>query len=1189
MKLEDIKPDSLIQGIVPEKIVKIIYVERKSADIITIYYKLDDGNPKERQLFRRDEYKYSLAIKGRHFAFDANPDDFKLTMEAQRISNAHLFDPYMAVHSSNIIPLPHQITAVYESMLPKQPLRYILADDPGAGKTIMAGLLIRELIARSDIERILIVCPGVLVEQWQDELDEKFNLKFRILSNEMNEQCRGNVFEDYNYLIARIDQLKQNEDFLAKLTLVSWDLVIVDEAHKMSASHNGADVKKTQRFRLGELLSSRTKHFLLMTATPHNGKEEDFQLFLSLLDPDRFYHMIRGSAEKIDVSDVMRRMCKEDLLKFDGTRLFPERRAITASYALSDLEKDLYEDVTYYVREEMNKAERLDKNKKGNVGFALMSLQRRLASSPEAIYTSLKSRKERLIVKQKEWEQGPSTSRYVSEVMEGYMRSTIPFDELLDLEDELTGEEFEQEADDITDRSTAAKNIGELKAEIETLKKLEEKAHQLVLSEKDRKWDELSRLLQNTPEMVGEDGKQRKLIIFTEYRATLNYLQDRISGLLGSRDEVVVIHGGVKREERRNIQEMFRNVPDVRVLIATDAAGEGVNLQNAHLMINYDLPWNPNRIEQRFGRIHRIGQTEVCYLWNLIAKDTREGDVFETLFAKLEVEREALGGKVFDVLGDLFEDKPLAELLLDAIRYGEDPKRKEELKEEVKGALDKKHIEELITRNALTRDFMDPKRLFAIRDEMEKAEARKLQPYFVRSYFLNAFSQVGGKLNPREPGRYQISNVPPVVIQRDKQLIGPDRVDRNPVVKEYERVCFDKADIDGKNKQAVLLYPGHPLMRAVTDLILEKYNGVLKQGTIFVDPMDEEVVPHVLYILDHKITEGNDDNAKLISRRFQFVKIDKDGNAKDAGFAPHLDLRAMNDEEEQIMDECCGPHWRTGEQGSIRDGYEMSWMWEDVEEHALRYANEVMVPKHLDEVGQTREELIDKTKLAVHQRLTKEIDYLTKQRIRFEKDVKEGKGGSIPSLEKTKMDISSLTTRLKMREAELDLQKDVVSKTPVVIGACIVLPAGLFANLREGMTSYYSNDPDCRSIIEEFGMQAVFAKEQSMGYETTDVSKENCGWDITSRKVDYDGVIIDERHIEVKGKGMDSPVVTVSRNEILYGLNQREKFVLAIVQVDGDVVMQPRYIHEPFTKEPAFDVVSQNFDVEELLARSKDF
>jgi SNF2 family DNA or RNA helicase len=187
----------------------------------------------------------------------------------------------------------------------------------------------------------------------------------------------------------------------------------------------------------------------------------------------------------------------------------------------------------------------------------------------------------------------------------------------------------------------------------------------------DRKWDELSKLLQNTPEMRDAEGRQRKLIIFTEHRDTLNYLAVKIRGLIGSEEAVVMIHGGVKREDRRKVQELFRNDPKARVLLATDAAGEGVNLQNANLMVNYDLPWNPNRLEQRFGRIHRIGQTEVCHLWNMVAAETREGDVFQRLFEKLEVEREALGGRVFDILGEVFEDRSLKDLLIDAIRYGD--------------------------------------------------------------------------------------------------------------------------------------------------------------------------------------------------------------------------------------------------------------------------------------------------------------------------------------------------------------------------------------------------------------------------------------------------------------------------------------------------------------------------------------
>ena len=271
---------------------------------------------------------------------DASGEEFKLALEAYRISMAHLFDPMMAIHTSNVEPLPHQISAVYEVMLPHQPLRFILADDPGAGKTIMAGLFIRELMMRADAKRILIVSPGSLTEQWQDELQEKFGTAFDLFSREKQEQCvTGNYFAEQERIICRLDQLSRNVDYQDLLRNTRWDLIIVDEAHKLSANYFGNKINKTKRFLLGELLGSLTRHFLLMTATPHNGKEEDFQLFLSLLDSDRFYGKFRDGAQKVDVSDIMRRMVKEKLLRFDGTRLFPERRAYTANYDLSKAEK----------------------------------------------------------------------------------------------------------------------------------------------------------------------------------------------------------------------------------------------------------------------------------------------------------------------------------------------------------------------------------------------------------------------------------------------------------------------------------------------------------------------------------------------------------------------------------------------------------------------------------------------------------------------------------------------------------------------------------------------------------------------------------------------------------------------------------------------------------------------------------
>ncbi|MCK6486714.1 MAG: DEAD/DEAH box helicase, partial [Phycisphaerae bacterium] len=522
---------------------------------------------------------------------------------------------------------PHQITAVYSEMLSRQPLRFLLADDPGAGKTIMTGLLIKELIARGDLQRCLIVCPGNLVEQWQDELDRRFHLPFDIMTNDALEAARtGNWFAETPLAICRLDKLSRDEDTQAKLNLTDWDLIVCDEAHKLSATYFGNEVKYTKRYRLGQALSPLTRHFLLLTATPHNGKEADFQLFMALLDGDRFEGKFRDGVHMSDATDMMRRLVKEQLLKFDGTPLFPERRAYTVNYALSDAEADLYKQVTDYVREEFNRAEALEnEGRKGTVGFALTILQRRLASSPEAIYQSLRRRRERLEKRLREEQLLKRGAEAGIDLTAGLPALTA--DEMEDLDD-APDKEVEDTEERVVDQASAARTIAELKAEIAQLQELERAALRVRQSGSDRKWDELSRLLQNNSEMFDAHGHRRKLVIFTEHRDTLNYLAERIGALIGKPEAVVIIHGGIGREERRKSQEAFTHDKEVEILVATDAAGEGINLQRAHLMVNYDLPWNPNRLEQRFGRIHRIGQTEVCHLWNLVAKDTREGEVY---------------------------------------------------------------------------------------------------------------------------------------------------------------------------------------------------------------------------------------------------------------------------------------------------------------------------------------------------------------------------------------------------------------------------------------------------------------------------------------------------------------------------------------------------------------------------------
>ena len=882
--------------------------------------------------------------------FTADGRLFRLAAEAERIRLAHLFDPYVAVHASRIEALPHQITAVYGEMLPRQPLRFLLADDPGAGKTIMAGLLIRELMLRGDLERCLVVAPGSLVEQWQDELESKFGLAFDLLTRERIEAAGagGNPFTESSHLIARLDVLSRSEDLRRRLEAAKeWDLVVCDEAHRMAASFFGTEVRYTKRYRLGQLLGARCRHFLLMTATPHNGKEEDFQLFMALLDPDRFEGRFRGGASRGegtspgDAGDLLRRLTKEELLRFDGRPLFPERRAHTVRYALSGGEAALYAAVTDYVREEMDRAERLaarDEKRRRNVGFALQILQRRLASSPAAVHESLRRRRERLEARLAHLLAG--AGRDTGRVRRDAVAADFDPDDL----EEAAQEDVDAIEARVLGHATTAETVAEFEAEIDALKRLEEHAGALRRDGTDTKWLELASLLDH-PLMSEAGGRRRKLIVFTEPRDTLEYLAGRIRTRLGRDEAVVVIHGGVGRADRRRAIEAFMHDPDVVVMVANDAAGEGVNLQRAHLMVNYDLPWNPNRLEQRFGRIHRIGQTEVCHLWNLVAKDTREGEVYGRLLEKLETARSALGGRVYDVLGRLFEGAGMRDLLMDAVRYGERPEVRARLFERVDGTADRERLLALLEDRALARDHLGAAAVGRIREEMERAEARRLQPHYIESFFLQAFRHLGGSVHRREAGRYEITRVPGPIRTRE-----PRAGCAGPVLDRYERICFEKSKIAGPGSNtgsgmganpgsgpdvhvnlgsgpgsdsgvsldsgsnpnpgpsaaprsgsdtgsgmgansgsgpgtgppvAVCLSPGHPLLDATVDLVLERYRGVLAEGAVLVDESDEGEAIRALFHVEIAVRDGHErrpGHPRIVSRQIRFVEVDADGD-----------------------------------------------------------------------------------------------------------------------------------------------------------------------------------------------------------------------------------------------------------------------------------------------------------------------
>ena len=1167
-RLEDITRGSSVRGILPEGLATVLDVKWLGIVAIEVTYKDSVGNLGNELIYREREPSLEVVTEGRPWSFDGDGALFRLVSEAHRIKLAHLFDPLLAVHTSLVDPLPHQITAVYDEMLQRQPLRFLLADDPGAGKTIMTGLLIKELMARGDLKRCLIVSPGSLVEQWQDELDSRFHLPFEIMTNDKLEAARtGNWFHENPLVICRLDKLSRDEDVQAKLEQTDWDLVVCDEAHKLSATYFGNEVKYTKRYRLGQLLAGLTRHFLLLTATPHNGKEADFQLFMALLDGDRFEGKFRDGVHQVDTSDMMRRLVKEQLLKFDGTPLFPERIAYTVSYAFSNAEADLYRRVTSYVREEFNRAEALENDgRKGTVGFALTILQRRLASSPEAIYQSLKRRRERLEKRLRE-EQLLKRGEDVR-IDLGAGVPALNADDIEDIE-EAPDTEVEEAEGRILDQATAARTIAELRAEIDLLTDLEKLALKVRQTGTDRKWDELSKLLQNNSEMFDAHGHRRKLVIFTEHRDTLNYLAERIRALIGRPEALVTIHGGVGREDRRKAQEAFTHDKEVEILVATDAAGEGINLQRAHLMVNYDLPWNPNRLEQRFGRIHRIGQTEVCHLWNLVAKDSREGEVYHRLLEKIDEERKALGGQVFDVLGQLtFEDRPLRELLLDAIRYGDRPETKARLFQVVDKALDRQHLLELVEGRALTHDAMDVTKVRAIREDMERAEARRLQPHFIAAFFLEAFRGLGGAVHEREGKRYEIKHVPSLIRNRDRQ-IGRGQ----PVLQRYERITFEKDLISLAGKPlAAFVCPGHPLLDSTLDLVIERHRDLLKRGAILVDDADPGEDPRALLYLEHAIRDARTDragNRRTVSKRLQFVEIEGDGAVRGGGYAPYLDYRPLTEAEINALASHTFPDW-------VRS---------NLEAQALEYAAIHLVPDHLGEVRRRKEELIAKTLAAVKDRLTKEVNYWDHRAAQLKDQELAGRVNARLNSGLARQRADELAARLQKRTTELEQERKLSALPPVVLGGALVIPAGLLLRLR-GLPA---GEPPTFALeterSERLSMQAVMDVERRLGYEPLDVSAENRGYDIESR-IPGTGRL---RFIEAKGRVRGAKTVTITKNEILTGLNKPEDFILAIGLIDGDSeAVELRYVRRPFTREPDFGATSVNYEMAALLAQSEE-
>lgn len=1131
-RLEDIQPDVRLAGVIPGQTVTVVGVKWHGNDSLTLTYLVPDGSLGQRVLSRDAEAAVSVEVAPTR-PLDADPQQYKLVAECQRIRLAGLADPMLAVTTSDIQPLPHQLRAVYGPLLQGRPLRFLLADDPGAGKTIMAGLYIKELLLREDVKRCLIVAPGGLVEQWQDELFLKFGLMFEILQRGFGETAFDvSVFEQHPLLIARMDQLSRNEDLLAELEKSEWDLVIVDEAHRMAAHYFGGELKKTKRFQLGEMLGKHARHLLLMTATPHNGKEEDFQLFLTLLDPDRFEGKYSEKLHSADTSGLMRRMVKEDLLTFEGKPLFPDRIAETVPYELSPLERQLYEEVTDYVREGMNRADKLDGKRRNTVGFALTVLQRRLASSPEAILRSLERRIERLQRRKEEMISGAASDE-----------PQLPDVDISDYDDEeYTGGEVETIEEELVDAATAARTIEELSLEIAALGVLVASATRVRNAETDRKWNELRAILEDNTLGHAADGSKRKLIVFTEHRDTLNYLQRRITSLLGKPGAVRSIHGGVRRADRRLITQEFTSNPDFQVLLATDAAGEGLNLQVAHLMVNYDLPWNPNRIEQRFGRIHRIGQQETCRLWNLVAEDTREGEVFLRLLQKMEEQRAAYDGQLFDVLGNAFTETPLRDLLIEAIRYGELPETRARMHRVVDASI-ADGIRETLDERALAREALQTADLAALKDMMDEARARRLQPHYIEAAFRAAFTELGGKIRRREAGRFEITQVPASL-----RVAG-----RGPVATKYTRVTFDAEHVEPDGSvRAELLAPGHPLHDAVTDEIVRLGRGALDSGTVLVS--DHLTEPKLLVGVIQEIVDATETS---VAKRFGYAYIGADGVVEGAGPAPYLD--------------CVGAP-ATPE---VEQARTLPWL-AHAEESAAGWITSNQLPAFLDEVRGHRTAELTRVRDQVNARMSQERERLTMDAMLAAEAAAEGKKPK-ESEASLMARAAELEERRTSRLALLDRQLEMHPRPPRVVTAALVLPAYVVIGEAEEQPANPTDVPALSSEeVERRAVDRALAEERALGRRPREMDHWNEGFDIRSRTDDGESV-----WIEVKGRIEGADEFHVTRSEILQGLNTQPRHRLALVRVspDGPEHDEIRYLGDAFanTSIDKFEVTRVTF------------
>ena len=1044
---------------------------------------------------------------GRHLAseraLDGDTLRFYLAAECWRIRLAYLYDPLLALGMSRVDALPHQLEAVYERMLPQPALRFMLADDPGAGKTIMAGLLLKELKLRGVVDRALIIAPSPLRMQWQREMREKFGERFDLIERaSLQADGMERAWNMRHQVIASMDFVKQPDVLDSLAAADRWDLIIVDEAHKMSAYRRGAGgVSRSQRYRLGEMLSERADRFLLMTATPHKGDPDNFQLLLSLIDPDLFANpqILQRAVERRENPIFLRRL-KEHMRRFDGKPLFPGRQAITVGFELEADELVLYQRVTDYVENNYNRA-LSDENR--NVTFALIVLQRRLASSVRAIRRSLENRRGRLLNLRDEAASNPDRLLQLRR------------ERLDERDDDSLREDERWQLEEDSLRFTVARDLVELDRELTQLDELIDLARRAEKGQPERKLDELRAVMRE----LHRDKPDEKLLIFTEARDTLDYLLENLAdwGI-----KAASIHGGMPPEKRVMAESRFRDA-DVPVMVATEAAGEGINLQFCHLMVNYDIPWNPTRLEQRLGRIHRYGQDREVFMYNLVASNTREGRVLEAVFDKLERMRKEMGGdRVYDVIGMRFADARLESMIRDAItnrRHFSDilDSLDASLPAGGKAALQAASI------SALATPVID---IQGMRERQQRARERRLSPAHIRAFFRDAFDALFPKrLTQRQDGFWRINYLPAALRHLPADLA---RRYEQPAA-DYHRFTFDVDIARATGVDAI--GPGHPLFESLLGHALETCGEDLERGAVFIDPDNRD---GLIWLLNGSIEDGLGETAgqKLVA-----IYQPADGSAlqslppgifvdlaiPEATIPPSQAALSMLDDSASVLAYCIDHELAPYQSEIIR----------------RRQRESRIVQRYLRESFET----------LIVQSQGRLMDY----------DERQSRGQDMRiQIRDEELRQADLIRRRDRRLQRARNQSSVSMKTPRILGVAALIPADAAPT-----------DPPMRrdKDIEIAAMQIAMGYERDYGRSPEDRSAENLGFDIASHGEDG------SRYIEVKGRaGIGS--VSLTENEWRAAENMRGEYWLYIV---SDIASQPQLttIQDPAGSLPSEQIVKR--------------